>query len=254
MFMKIDTVKAREKFIDVVLRASRTNKDSSGLLRKTLIGLLNKIGPKNFVTLTADILKNRLRIEGCNDVRTPLKSIFAISLEELEKAISDKKYHLPEEHPISFLSKDHKDNVNKLKALNSDLERIAKGIDFTGIQGKIKAVKDYYTELDSHIRKEEEALFPALEASGMKEHPDSLREEHKKFRALLSETIEGFELAATGNSDSVVRSSKIFLEKFTPDICNHIFRETYIFYPAALEFITGADQWAKIKENFVRIK
>lgn len=252
--MKIDTIKASEKFIDIVLKAARSDKNSSKLLRRALIGLLNKIGPKNFVTLTADILKNRLRIEGCNDVRTPLKGIFAISLGELEKAIYDKEYNLPQEHPISFLSKDHKDNVNKLKTLNSALEKISKDAFFTKAQNEIKAVKDYYTELDSHIRKEEEILFPALEASGMKEHPESLREEHKAFRALLSEVSEGLESSTAEGFTSAIKSSKIFVEKFTPEICNHIFRETYIFYPAALEFITSDDQWEKIKEGFEGIK
>ncbi len=248
--MKIDTVKASEKFINVVLKAARTDKDNSKLLRKTLIGLLNKIGAKNFVTLTADILKNKLRIEGCNDVRTPLKGIFEISLKELEKAISDKEYHLPQEHPISFLSKDHKDSVNKLKSLNSELEKISERAYFTKVQNKIKDIKDYYAELDSHIRKEEEILFPVLEKSGMKEHPDSLREEHKTFRALLSEVIEEFETSTAENLDTAIKGSKRFVGKFTPDICNHIFRETYIFYPAALEFITDADQWKKIRKEF----
>ena len=170
---------ANEKFIKLINEAGQADNNKLQSLRREFIMVLNNIGPKKFVMIISDILKNNFCIEGCNDIRMPLKRIFNISLRELEEALLDKKRTLPKEHPISLLSEDHKDNVVKLKALNLSLSKI-----------RLNMVKDYYSELDTHIRKEEEVLFPALEKNGMQEHPQNLREEHKGFREILTKIID----------------------------------------------------------------
>lgn len=87
----------------------------------------------------------------------------------------------------------------------------------------------------------------------MKEHPQNLREEHKLFRETLSKIIKDLKSFIVGKSNSVIEEIRNSKEKFILDISNHIFRETYVFYPAALEFINDAKQWEKIKEGFSKI-
>jgi uncharacterized protein (DUF2249 family)/DUF438 domain-containing protein len=241
----IQDLRLAKTLANIILKAGHTNEDGLKSLRKELISILDRNGAKRFVTVAARILKNDFHIEGCNDARIPLKRIFAIPLEELEQALLDKEYRLPVEHPISILSRDHKDNIGKLKRLNCTLSEIdarpAK------IADALKEIKDYYAELDSHIRKEEEVLFPVLDKHGMKEHPDNLKTEHKGFREVLSGTIESLQIPVSGKMGIVAEK---FRAKFVPGISNHIFRETYIFYPAALEFIKDTGEWDKIEKEF----
>lgn len=222
-----------KKILPIILKAQTANETGLKELRQKLIKLLEEIGAKQFVSVTAEILKNNFRVEGCNDARIPLKRIFAISLEELQEVLPKKKYNLDEEHPIFILSQDHTDNIEKLKKLSNSLDKLEKN-------SSAEEIKDYYTELDLHIRKEEEILFPALEKNGMKEHPDNLREEHKGFRKIFSELNEG-------------NFAKLE-DEFIPAISNHIFREAFIFYPAALEFIADTDGWEHIKKEFNNFK
>lgn len=133
----------REKFIGFIKTASTANEEELKSLRRMVAAVVETIGAKNFVALTADILKKDLCIEGCNDMRQPLKRIFNISLKELRQDLSNDMYTGLGEHPIHLLSKE-----------------------------------------------------------------------------------------------------------FIPAISNHIFRETHIFYPAALEFITDKGQWNDVKKGF----
>ena len=232
----MDGFDIREKFIGLVRTASTADEKGLKSLRRMVITLVEAIGAKNFVTLTADILKKDLCIEGCNDMRQPLKRIFAISLEELRQDLSKDIYVKLGSHPIHLLSVDHRDNIERLMALNSSLEK-ADDISNEGLRDIHDKFNSYRNELELHIKKEEEVLFPMLEAKGMSEHPDSLKKEHKEFKEILSETSK---------SESFTK----FRREFIPAVSNHIFRETHIFYPAALEFITDKGQWDDVLKGF----
>ena len=184
----------------------------------------------------------------------PLKRIFSISLSELEEDLAVQKYNLPDDHPLSMLSSDHKENIKKLRMLSYSLSAITKDASLEKVKDPLKEAQGYYTELDTHIRKEEEVLFPVLEASGMQEHPQNLRDEHKNFRDLLSKIIGILRNTPKQPNTLEIGEIKKSKDKFIADISNHIFRETYIFYPAALEFIVDKNEWQKIKEGFNCIK
>lgn len=248
------TLDITEILIDLVQKTAGADESKLKSLRTILIGIVDRIGAKNFVTLTARILKKDFCIEGCNDPRVPLKRIFTISLEELEEDLSRKKYALRQGHPIHMLSEDHKNNIGKLKALSLSFGEIKKDCPYEEVINNYNKIDCYYKELDSHIRKEEEILFPVLEENGMKEHPDSLRNEHKEFREILTGICGAAEEAMS--KKQVLGADKItkLREKFIPAIANHIFRETHIFYPAALEFIASAREWDKIEEGFAFLR
>src|SRR3990167_661317 len=199
----------------------------------------------------ADILKDNFHIQGCNDARVPLKSIFNISLDELEDSLLSKDYRLSRGHPLSELSRDHIDNIKKLKALNDIFNTVQKIDSYEVIVRQKRDIEAYYAELDAHIRKEEEVFFTALEEAGMKEHPEVLKEEHKKFRQIFTDMFSFLQIPMQDDFYLIVEK---FRKEFVPALCNHVFRETYVFYPAALEFIAGKEKWIKIEEGFSRIK
>ena len=188
----MDILNVTKNFTGLIKKAGNADGNELKLLRKNVIRLVDAIGAKNFVNLAADILKKNFCVEGCDNLRLPLKRIFTLSLAELEEALLHKKYSLVKGHPIYALSEDHKGNIAKLKSLNFSLEKINKHSPLDEIREKAKETDEYYRELDLHIRKEEEILFPRLEKSGMNEHPDSLRNEHNDFREIFSEVKTAF--------------------------------------------------------------
>jgi len=248
--MKMDNQLVIKRVLPIILKAQKADDNDLKLLRSELIGVLDEIGPKRFVTMTAEILEKNFQVEGCNDVRIPLKRLFSVSVEEAETAMLQKDYGLPEDHPISVLLREHILNIDRLKKLDSTLEKVRRGIFSESVLTQLKEITVYFSELDSHIRKEEEVLFPVLKERGMKEHPDTLKEEHKRFKEILTEMIEVIDkLNARQFLVPHMKIAKLGGE-FVPAMSNHIFRETYILYPAALEFIKGEREWNKIKKGF----
>lgn len=243
----MDILNVTKNFTGLIKKAGSADENELKLLRKNVIRLVDTIGAKNFVNLAADILKKNFCAEGCDNLRLPLKRIFSLSLAELEEALLHKKYSLVKGHPIYALSEDHKGNVAKLKALDLSLEKINKHSSPGEVGETSKETEEYYRELDLHIRKEEEILFLRLEKSGMSEHPDSLRNEHKDFREIFSKVKTAF---LQKDLSALIEAIAVWKEKFIPNIANHIFRETYIFYPAALEFIRKKEEWEDIKKEF----
>lgn len=238
-------------FINLIHQAQGADGNKLKALRKQFVEAVDKIGARQFVDVMADILKDNFKMEGCNDARIPLKGIFRIPLEELEAALARKAYGLPEGHPLSELSLDHQDNIKKLSALYDIFKQVRRDDSYKKIIGKKKDIEDYYAELDRHIKKEEEVFFPALEEAGMKEHPENLRQEHKKFRQIFSDIFAFLNNPIEADFQRIVES---FRSEFVPDIANHVFREAYIFYPAALEFIKEDNEWTKVAKGFKGIK
>ena len=250
----MDVSKFTDKFIEIVREAERSDNKKLRLLRSSLLKTVDLIGPKNFVTLSANILKNNFRIEGCEDARLPLKRIFNVSLEDLDGFLKKKRYPVGRGHPLHMLSMDHVNSVGRLKTIDDTLSAIEGASSDECLIEALNELNDLYSELDIHIRKEEEVFFPLLEKCGMEEHPEALREEHKKFRGILSELTGLGAAAVLGDRRNVMEKILYLKQNFIPVIANHIFRETYVFYPAALEFIKEADQWEKIRQGFEAVR
>ncbi|MFB6290942.1 MAG: hemerythrin domain-containing protein [Candidatus Bipolaricaulia bacterium] len=215
--------------------------DEKGLkaIRKDLIGNLGKTGAKTFVDTTAKMLKGELQIEGCNDPRIPIKRIFTLTLPELERTLGRKKFDLPPNHPILGLFREHENDVERLKAIKKEFE--------IGNEEVIDKLKDYYKDVDTHILKEEEALLPRLEEKGMGEHLNNLRQDHKEFKEKL---VRYFELLQSRNPDKNSPAKEEFTEKFIPSMSNHLFRESFVLYPATLELISEKKIWSEIEREF----
>jgi DUF438 domain-containing protein len=223
----------------LIVRAEGANQRELKAIREDLIENLERIGAKTFVDTTASLLEEEFEIEGCNDPRIPLKRIFTISLPELEEALSRKEFSLSSTHPISSLFREHQNDLEQLKTINKGFEG--------GTEEVIDRLKDYYKDIDIHILKEEESLFPKLEERGMGEHPDNLRKEHEGFTDDLSSLIK---LVQSDDSEDTQIAEEKFTGDFIPAMSNHMFRESFIFYPAALQYIQDDSEWILIERGF----
>lgn len=208
-------------------------------IKEELTGNLKEDGGGNYVSLVMKLLEGEIDLEVPSNSWVSFKKIFAVNLPELERAMVRKEFSLPDNHPISSLFGDHERDVKKLKALKNDLK--------AGKDGFLTGLKNFYKKLDTHIFKEEESLFPKLEESGLSKIPENLRGEHKKFRGQL---VRYFELLQSGDSVKANRARSEFEEDFLPAMSSHIFRESYVFYPAALQYIQEDSEWKMIERGF----
>jgi hypothetical protein len=232
----------KEELTDLIVRAKEADEDELSDLREELLDKLEIVGARTFVEITAESLEEEFEIEGCNDLKVPLKRIFTIPLPELKGKLTENDLSISTNHPIHPLIEEHKGDLETIQSINESIS--------TGDEKTLRKIKKYYKDVDYHILKEEESLFPRLEERGMSEHPDNLREEHEEFRDSL---IRFVKLIQTGNPEKYGQMNEEFENDFVPAMANHMFRENFIFYPAAVEFIPDSEVWDEIKKEFEAI-
>ena len=177
--------------------------------------------------------------------RIPLKNIFNISLDELEESLLSKDYHLPKEHPLSGLSQDHIDNIKKLKALHLAFSAIKENDSYEKVVSRKEDIEGVLRRTGFPYQERRRGVLSGPENAGMKEHPEVLKEEHKKFRQIFTDIFSFLKIPMQDDFYLIVEK---FQKEFIPALCNHVFRETYVFYPA-LEFIADKEGWIKIGKD-----
>ncbi len=105
-----------------------------------------------------------------------------------------------------------------------------------------KAFSEFSVGLSSHIRMEEEVLFPAIEErTGMRDSGPTaaMREEHARFREILARLGRALE---SETCEAITRMLQ--LEPITPEdlFKSHDVREEHVLYPMADRLIASEDK------------
>lgn len=224
---------------ELIARAESADEEELKEIRKEFTGHLEDDQAGDFLDSVTRLLEGEIKVKHQGDPRGAFKNIFTVGLSDLRELMEGKEYSLPDSHPILDLFEEHQRDLEKLQGLNNDFEG--------GNDDFVASLKGFYKELDTHILKEEESLFPRLEERGLSNIPANLRGEHEKIREQL---ITYFELLQSDDPAKSRRARDEFEEEFLPAISGHIFRETFVFYPAALRYIKDDAEWTMIERGF----
>jgi DUF438 domain-containing protein len=224
---------------EFIVRAESADGEELKEIRKEFTGNLEDDQDGDFLDSVTKLLEGEISVKDQDDPRGTFKNIFTVGLSELRGLMEGKEFSLPDNHPILGLFEEHRRDLEKLQELKKDFEG--------GNDGLVASLKGFYKKLDTHILKEEESLFPRLEEKGLSKIPITLRGEHEKIREQL---VTYFELLQGGDSAKARRARDEFEEEFLPAISCHIFRETFVFYPAALKYIQEDSEWTMIERGF----
>ena len=104
-------------------------------------------------------------------------------------------------------------------------------------------------ETEKHHKREEEALFPAIEERGITGPPRIMRLEHEELRPKKKQLLDLVRSAAERNSGSFIEELRGLASFIVPTLREHILKENMILYPAAFEAIRDANTWRRIKEK-----
>jgi DUF438 domain-containing protein len=154
-------------------------------------------------------------------------------------------------HPISTFMEEHKvilEKLDRLEELASDIQQ-AEGLDrFAEGMAELKDVARHLVEAESHHKREEEALFPALEAHGVEQPPHVMRMDHVVLRGKkqeLYDLVRSPESTDFKELQSRVRQLATFLNAH---LGAHIAKEDNILYRMALQILTDGE-WEQVKRK-----
>lgn len=239
----------REKREELKAALKKLHEAAPGDLEKVKKGLavyFAKAQPSELAMAEQELIR-----EGTS--RQEMKRLCDVHLEVMKKQLgAAKPLKLPASHPIAILKDEHKIIKRNLKKLARTLERLKAAGSFDKAQKQVAALKElshFFLETEKHHQREEEAIFPELQAAGVTEPPQIFAEDHVAFKAkkkslndiAMSSGSQSFEEFLAAVSPLVA-----FLAKNLED---HIYKEDNILYPMSLKVVPAA-AWKDIRRKF----
>jgi uncharacterized protein (DUF2249 family)/hemerythrin-like domain-containing protein len=191
------------------------------------------------------------RIEELSRMLSLLRQGRGASAEE-RAALAAGMRTVPKLHPVHTLMEEHQFILGSLRELAAFAGRLEGYGSYAemGADGEVlKGIAHHLVDAESHHDREEEVLFPRMEAHGVAAEPGLMKRDHVEFRACKRRL---YQLAqGAGSSGDFAAFKAEVLEKSRPltgGLVDHIFQEDTIVYQLALE-VLSPEEWADIKRG-----
>ncbi len=203
---------------------------------------------------TIGILEQELIQEGVShdEVRA---SLCDIHLDVMKDSLVEKRQSVGAPHPVHTLMEEHRIIQGYLRRLAEMVSKL-RGIDsFAGFAPYVEELEDiahHLVEAESHHQREEDALFPVLEAHEIVEPPRIMRLDHVELRKRKKALLE---IASRVEKSDFASFKKKVIELgdyIARELDGHIFKEDNILYQMALQALTP-QEWDGIKKECDRI-
>jgi hypothetical protein len=182
-------------------------------------------------------------------------SLCDIHLDVMKDSLVEKRQTVAAPHPVHTLMEEHRIIQSYLGRL-AELVRKLRGIDsFEGFSLYVEELEDiahHLVEAESHHQREEEALFPILEAHEIVEPPRIMKLDHVELRKRKKALLE---IASREKKSDFASFKKRVIElgdTIARELDGHIFKEDNILYQMALQVLTQ-EEWDGIKRECDRI-
>lgn len=236
----------REKLKEALRKLHEASPEELEKVKKEVEVYFKETDPKELAMAEQELI-----LEGTT--REEMKRLCDVHLEVMKEqlGIESKKIKLPASHPIHICMDEHKIIKKKLKKLKTTLEKIKKLGSFEKSKREIDTMKElshFFVETEKHHKREEEALFPRLEAHGITEPPQIFKEDHVEFLAKKKEFYNTI-MAEHKDFKKFVNAITPTIEFLTKNLDEHIYKEDNILYPMSLKTLEK-DEWKEVRKKF----
>ncbi|MBI2860248.1 MAG: DUF438 domain-containing protein [Chloroflexi bacterium] len=203
---------------------------------------------------TLGLLEQELIREGISHDQIR-KSLCDIHLEVMRDSLVAQRKEVASPHPVHTLMEEHKiivESLNDLDALTRRMEATDSFEAFGADLERLRDIAHHLVEAESHHQREEDVLFPRLEAHDVVEPPEIMKQDHVEFRQRKQEL---FRLAHNPGSLEyhAFRARVIELGQYlAKELESHIFKEDNILYQIALQVLSD-EEWQQVKRDCDKI-
>ena len=186
--------------------------------------------------------------------REKIQSLCDVHLELFKDSLQEPSPDLPETHPIYILMQEHKIILSaaiKLAELAqvcvADASQIPPPEVMSGIMKSLETLK----ESANHYQREENVLFPMLEAHGIVQPPAIMWSEHDTVRGIEKTLFDLFETGPKLDTRALtqLRTSALALSE---TLSSHFFKENNILFQTSLKLFSK-EEWQKARADFDEI-
>jgi hypothetical protein len=180
-----------------------------------------------------------------------LEGLCSVHLEVLSERVEKMKAELPKGHIISTLVSEHDvilGFLEQLQQVNESIQRMDEYPGPTEEFRKLAHISEHPVETERHHQREEDVLFPELEARGVYGPPAVMRQEHSELRPRKHELKEIVDRVGEGDFSAFKDRLDELVGFIVPTLRDHILKENNILYPTALQVIGSDDEvWQRLK-------
>ena len=186
--------------------------------------------------------------------REKIQSLCDVHLELFKDALQEPNPDLPDTHPIHILMTEHKIILNAAVKLAELAQVCTDNVSeppspetITGIMKSVETLK----QSANHYLREENVLFPRLEAHGIVQPPAIMWSEHDTVRG-IEKTIFGLfdnDPRLDESALKMLRSSALSLSE---TLSSHFFKENNILFQTSLKLFSE-EEWQTARADFDEI-
>lgn len=178
-----------------------------------------------------------------------LRRLCVAHMKALEKDTEDLKAAVGEGHPLHTLVSEHElilgflDSLEVAVARLQTKEALAPGDEDLA---SVERLAEHLVETEKHHKREEDALFPAIEERGITGPTRVMRLEHDDMRPKKRHLLSIARGASAMRYDDLVGDLEETASFIVFNLRDHIFKENTILYPAAYRAIRDPRVWDAI--------
>ncbi len=182
--------------------------------------------------------------------RERIQKLCDVHLAVFRESIEAKGDIAPDGHPINILMHEHQAQLD----LAEELSRVARTLleekrsPTMGERNRIIELVDSFRDAESHYLREENVLFPYLEAHGIREPPAIMWMEHDQIRAIKKRLFAAVENETDIDLKGLVSATLALHEMLS----EHFYKENNILFPTSMNLVTE-DEWKTIRSEFDEI-
>lgn len=237
----------REQLNQVLKRLHEASPEELDKIKKEAQIYFKDTDPKELALAEQELIQ-----EGVS--HQEMKRLCDIHLEVMKEQLGAKakSIRLPKSHPISICKDEHKIIKRNLKKLKRTLDKLKIAPSFDKAKRQINTLKElshFFLETEKHHQREEEAIFPRLEAHGVTEPPQIFKEDHVEFKAKKKNLNEIAMNAENKDFKEFLETISPIIEFLTKNLDDHIYKEDNILYPMAYQTLEK-EEWKDVRKKF----
>ena len=159
-------------------------------------------------------------------------------------------------HVIHTFLEEHKMILEFLDQLEKTNQRIQGESKYNGDNGdfeKLEGIAEHLVGAEPHHQREEEVLFPEIEARGISCPPEVMRKEHGELRPKKKEILRLSKAVSKMDFQDFKKGLKESVDFLVTMLREHISKENDILYPISLEVIPEEIVWQNMKKECDKI-
>jgi DUF438 domain-containing protein len=211
--------------------------------------LFQTVDAKDLATMEQELIREGTPHE---EIR---RHLCEIHLEVLRDSLVAKQIDVEAPHPVHSFMEEHKVIIENLNRLSELLQRIKSAESFEDAGRDLETLKDiahHLVEAESHHQREEEALFPRLEAHNIAEPGAIMKMDHEELRKRKQLLLQLSHNHEQYSFDTFKKQCLELGEYLIHELENHIFKEDNIIYQIALQTLSK-EEWQRVKKECDRI-